>query len=258
MTQDKTSKDFPDMSGNRNFSPTVYFFYEYWLVPGLETVHGNKNVTAMTTTSIPVTGTTTGETMQTYVKGVPGLTTTGGANCPRSMAVAYSEITIDGCSIHLTELGISGNTLYTVKGWTDNVAVKVYRFCTIDPSGVPTPILAGATGVWHVALSQNPPAFSGAAVDAGLPTTEPSGVCVTWYAHHDLGDNPFNVGNQVQVNDQTIAPLYLAVTVGISAPFPNPSPTYAIHSRTISVTLHGRAPGPLAISDASMNLTNPP
>ena len=122
-----SSKDFPEMDADDSFSQ------EYWLVPGLETVQGNLNV-SVTVGGTPGTGSTQGDLMNTY-----SVNNTTYRNCPRSMAVAYSKIIIDGCSIHLTELSRSSPPLtqYVTDGWTNEVQVKVYGFCNINRNGLP-------------------------------------------------------------------------------------------------------------------------
>ena len=210
------------------------FRNHYWLVPGLETVHGNLNVRVGT-----ANGSTTGNLMDTYSVG----SWNSNRNCPRSMAVAYSYITIDGCSIHLTEISRdASNITYTTKGWTNDIQVKVYGFCEIDASGTPTTASPPAF-VWTV---DDPPGVPAGTTNEGVtPTPAPAteGFCKPFKPPDSLR---LVVGNDVGGPGR---PVYLAVSVAIGAQARVPDnwglpvqggPGYP-DSRTISVTLHGHA-----------------
>jgi len=151
------------------------------------------------------------------------------------MAVAYSRIIIDGCSIHLTELSSTPTTNYTTNGWTNNVQVKVYGFCAIDTNGVPDLTSPGAFS-WTV--TDPSPAPPGTPTLPGVsPTPAPAtaGLCKPFTAPDNLV-----VGNDAGGGGRAV---YLAVSVAIGRQALIPDPQWgpgSLHSRTISVTLHGR------------------
>ena len=60
---------------------------------------------------------------------------------PRSMAIAYETIKIDGASVHLTEIGTSGvaNTpVFLTDGWSQDITnINIWVFCKVDQWGQP-------------------------------------------------------------------------------------------------------------------------
>jgi len=64
-------------------------------------------------------------------------------NVPRSMAIAYNNMTLDGASIHLTEVGVldpvgSNTDVFLQDGWSQQIKeVKIWLFCKVDANGNP-------------------------------------------------------------------------------------------------------------------------
>ena len=157
-----------------------------------------------------------------------GTPSAGTLNVPRSMAIAYNTIKINGASIHLTELrteSVSGRT-FSVNGWSQTVRIKIYGFCKIDDTGVPNT----AAPAFVIDLNPIP-----ADTTPGSPIAL-GGSCTCQVFPEQL------VGCMIAPDEDHV---FLAVTVQVTA-FPVlPSPPWPtgssvnIHSRTISVTIHG-------------------
>ena len=182
---------------------------EYWLVPGMETIWPNLKITGSAggwAFQIP-------NTLDSYkVGGINPIG--GGSNVPRSMAIAYNDIILDGVAVHLTEIGTT--TLGSIpqvisNGWSADVTISIYIFCKVDTRGRP---------VDPVVLHRvNYPM-------TGTPNEKSGGYCDC------SGITPLNVGCDVSREHKFIA-------ISFKSPPPPPS-GYRIQARTISVTLHGQ------------------
>ena len=147
-------------------------------------------------------------------------------NLPRSMAIAYPDISINHIAIHMLEtLTISGGTTtYVLNGWSTDVSIKIYRFCKVDPSG--NPFDNEAVNTIDISGSKKVTDISGGYCDCSNIT-------------------PFNVGCNISKNRHE----FLAVSIKATSKNHTISNVVtAIKSRSISVTLHG-------YSDVSANMS---
>tara|TARA_Y100000591_G_scaffold294101_1_gene282472 strand:+ start:4427 stop:5146 length:720 start_codon:yes stop_codon:yes gene_type:complete len=221
----------------------------YWLVPGSETIHGSTQVTLQLSGGVTGSGNTTNDLITSYeVGGSQGTGAVGTRrNCPRSMAIAYNSIQVTGIEIHLTELAYTGNLTFPPGaninvvlegGWSQEVNIRVYGFCDVNPLGIPMdsgtgqPILAdGLTNrPWLEETN-----LSG--IGPGTCVTRLGGLCI---------NKSFKQKRSVGHAAWTGGSLYLAVAVQVQG---DPLDVLGsagggnakgqIISRTISVTVHG-------------------
>ena len=203
---------------------------EYWLVPGMETIFGDIPVKALP----PATNTvgTWASQISNYQKGGA---TQWLQNTPRSMAIAYKKIDIDGAAIHLTEIRAEKASQaalpvnHAVNGWSQDADVKVYGFCGIDEEGNPNTVIPG----FNITPFEIPgvPTPGGGGANAGLCD------CVSF-------QTPFPIGCDV-VDAAPGTHIFLAATVSLKNAPPDPADYPGVHSwtilsRTISVTIHGK------------------
>ena len=69
-------------------------------------------------------------TLDSYIVG-----NSSSKNLPRSMAIAYKDISLNGVSVHLTEITGPGQVINN--GWSADVDIFIYIFCKVDPLGHP-------------------------------------------------------------------------------------------------------------------------
>jgi len=183
-------------------------------------------------------------------------------NCPRSMAIGYNSIQVNGVEIHLTELahtGLSSGLPGAVpnnspcvmnRGWSQRVNIRIYGFCEIGINGVPlnaagTELVLPnpAPGPWRSQLLTLGVAPS---IAAGIPDRRMGGLCIT-KGFTESGVNEFGVGSAVQGYGRG---LYLAVAVNVMGDAADVLGVAGLPgtgilagkpiSRTISVTIHGQ------------------
>ena len=190
---------------------------EYWLVPGMETIPSASN------SAVVVGGTAGTGLVETQLPNYQlGSTITW--NTPRSMAIGYNKIDINGAAIHLTEIRkqrspIGTETYHAIKGWSQDVSINIYGFCKINQAGIPDIIDPGFV-ITPISIGRGLQVLSGAS--AGLCT------CETF--------TPKTIGCNVG-HDESV---FLGVTVKVGTLPPPPALTsWSIFSRTISVTIHG-------------------
>jgi hypothetical protein len=130
--------------GKTGFGPALFTSDDsYWLVPGMDDALQGKSINLGTVTNPgPVLASTFifSPSINNYQVG----TTT-----PRSIAIAYKEMTSRTVAVHLTEIGrltpnATPGSAYdcAVNGWSQSIALTIHAFCKVDNSGTPS---GGAT-----------------------------------------------------------------------------------------------------------------
>jgi len=162
-------------------------------------------------------------------------------NTPRSMAIAYDTVSIDGAAIHLTEIGTNAPSLpaqpvFLEDGWSQPITnIFVWIFCKVDSTG--TPVDAGGIPVVPIPLLPAPGIPAALTLGSRASRLVPGG----GFASCVKIDSK-NIGCIANRDNVPLASpaLYLAVsfeptpTQGGSGIFANYTPT----ARSISVTLH--------------------
>jgi len=152
-------------------------------------------------------------------------------NMPRSMAIAYKKMIIDGIAVHLTEVAVDtqtpGNFFNTMlAGWSCETTIKIYGFCKAQfiEAGVQVGPFPNLTAPGFV-ITMNPV--------AGVPALPAPQTLINGLCYDTLFEDPQTIGTNV---DGAGSLIYLAVSVTCGNPV---SSRVDPISRHISVTVHG-------------------
>jgi len=193
---------------------------EMWLMPGCDNIHDGYTykISVTNTLGVASSGTLiTNPDLLSQYNNAAGCTSasliTEPWSMPRSMAIAYKEIELDGISVHLTE--VAGSTDLPVKGWSCDTMITLYGFCGVKIDKGPIPV-----SLWNVVM---PVISAGGITDSG-------GLCYSTLLSEGTVTGTPKVGTNINNSN-----INLAISVTTS----NQTLRIEPISRHISVTVHG-------------------
>ena len=205
---------------------------QYWLQPGMEDIVQEDQKLSVFNGTTVVGTVTIPNTLDKFQVGA-------GLNTPRSMAIAYENVIIDGAAIHLTEIGEDSvlGPVFLSDGWSQNITnINVYAFCKVNAAGTPLdnvgiPVKPLSLGSISAATNKR----------SRLGKNMPGGGFAGCVSIDKVVGCTANNRDDANVPNASSA-LYVAVSFEPTPTIPpNQSPVfrnYSPRARSISVTLH--------------------